>query len=84
MVLFRDWFRVAAEEDSLANTVSVYLREVRKATPSLLPFLVNMADDNGNTVLHYSVSHANYPIVSLLLDTGWYHCGVLLHSYGAI
>uniref|UniRef100_A0A8C7G1W8 Uncharacterized protein n=1 Tax=Oncorhynchus kisutch TaxID=8019 RepID=A0A8C7G1W8_ONCKI len=70
VVLFRDWFRVAAEEDSLANTVSVYLREVRKATPSLLPFLVNMADDNGNTVLHYSVSHANYPIVSLLLDTG--------------
>ncbi|XP_041751576.2 KN motif and ankyrin repeat domain-containing protein 2 [Coregonus clupeaformis] len=70
VVLFQHWFRVAAEEDSLANTVSVYLREVRTATPSLLPFLVNMADDNGNTVLHYSVSHTNYPIVSLLLDTG--------------
>uniref|UniRef100_A0A8C7J1P9 KN motif and ankyrin repeat domain-containing protein 4-like n=1 Tax=Oncorhynchus kisutch TaxID=8019 RepID=A0A8C7J1P9_ONCKI len=70
VVLFQHWFRVAAEEDSLANTVSVHLREVRTATPSLLPFLVNMADDNGNTVLHYSVSHTNYPIVSLLLDTG--------------
>uniref|UniRef100_A0A4W5KTB1 Uncharacterized protein n=1 Tax=Hucho hucho TaxID=62062 RepID=A0A4W5KTB1_9TELE len=70
VVLFQHWFQVVAEEDSLANTVSVYLREVRTATPSLLPFLVNMADDNGNTVLHYSVSHTNYPIVSLLLDTG--------------
>uniref|UniRef100_A0A3P8Z3H5 KN motif and ankyrin repeat domains 4 n=1 Tax=Esox lucius TaxID=8010 RepID=A0A3P8Z3H5_ESOLU len=70
VVLFQVWFRVAAEEDSRAKQVAMYLREVRMATPSLLPFLVNMADDNGNTALHYSVSHTNYMIVSLLLDTG--------------
>ncbi|KAL0966815.1 hypothetical protein UPYG_G00300480 [Umbra pygmaea] len=70
VVLFQVWFRVAAEEDSTANQVAVILREVRTATPSLLPFLVNMADDNGNTAVHYSVSHTNYAIVSLLLDTG--------------
>ncbi|KAM6948699.1 KN motif and ankyrin repeat domain-containing protein 4-like [Aplochiton taeniatus] len=69
-VLFQDWFKAAAEEDSLAYRVAVHLREVKTATPSLLSFLVNLADDNGNTALHYSVSHCNYSIVSLLLDTG--------------
>lgn len=70
IVLFQHWFSSAAEEASVASRVSVYLKEVKKATPSLLTFLVNLADDNGNTVLHYSVSHCNYNIVSLLLDTG--------------
>lgn len=70
VVLFQRWFSVAAEETSVASELTVYLREVKKATPSLLAFLVNLADDNGNTVLHYSVSHCNYSIVGLLLDTG--------------
>ncbi|XP_070775677.1 KN motif and ankyrin repeat domain-containing protein 4-like [Enoplosus armatus] len=70
VMLFQHWFSVAAEEASVASRLVVYLREVKKTTPSLLPFLVNLADDNGNTVLHYSVSHCNYSIVSLLLDTG--------------
>lgn len=70
VVLFQRWFNVAAEEASVASELAVYLKEVKKATPSLLAFLVNLADDNGNTVLHYSVSHCNYSIVSLLLDTG--------------
>lgn len=70
VVLFQHWFSAAAEEASVASRLAVYLREVKKTTPSLLAFLVNLADDNGNTVLHYSVSHCNYSIVSLLLDTG--------------
>nr|XP_046265344.1 KN motif and ankyrin repeat domain-containing protein 4-like [Scatophagus argus] len=70
VVLFQHWFSVAAEEASVASELAVYLREVKKSTPSLLAFLVNLADDNSNTVLHYSVSHCNYSIVSLLLDTG--------------
>ncbi|KAM9789849.1 KN motif and ankyrin repeat domain-containing protein 4-like [Neosynchiropus ocellatus] len=70
IVLFQSWFTAAAEEDSEARNVSAYVKEVKKATPTLLAFLVNLADDNGNTVLHYSVSHCNYSIVSLLLDTG--------------
>lgn len=70
VVVFQHWFSVAAEEASVASRLALYLREVRKVTPSLLAFLVNLADDNGNTVLHYSVSHCNYSIVSLLLDTG--------------
>uniref|UniRef100_H3CQY7 Uncharacterized protein n=1 Tax=Tetraodon nigroviridis TaxID=99883 RepID=H3CQY7_TETNG len=70
IVLFQRWFSVAAEETSVPGDLAAYLREVRKATPTLLAFLVNLADDNGNTVLHYSVSHCNYGIVGLLLETG--------------
>ncbi|XP_069020727.1 KN motif and ankyrin repeat domain-containing protein 4-like isoform X2 [Embiotoca jacksoni] len=70
VVLFQHWFSAAAEEASVASGVTAQLKEVKKATPSLLAFLVNLADDNGNTVLHYSVSHCNYSIVSLILDTG--------------
>ncbi|TMS10103.1 KN motif and ankyrin repeat domain-containing protein 4 [Larimichthys crocea] len=70
VVVFQHWFSVAAEEASVASRLAVYLKEVKKVAPSLLAFLVNLADDNGNTVLHYSVSHCNYSIVSLLLDTG--------------
>lgn len=73
IVLFQHWFTAAAEETSEASRVAMYLREVKKTTPSLLAFLINLADDNGNTVLHYSVSHCNYGIVSLLLDTGNIH-----------
>ncbi|KAM9349340.1 KN motif and ankyrin repeat domain-containing protein 4-like [Symphorus nematophorus] len=70
VVVFQHWFSVAAEEVSEVSRLAEYLREVKKTAPSLLAFLVNLADDNGNTVLHYSVSHCNYSIVSLLLDTG--------------
>ncbi|XP_076018440.1 KN motif and ankyrin repeat domain-containing protein 4-like [Genypterus blacodes] len=70
VVVFKNWFYAAAEEASVVSRVSMYMKEVKKATPSLLAFLVNLADDNGNTVLHYSVSHCNYDIVSLLLETG--------------
>nr|XP_020473962.1 KN motif and ankyrin repeat domain-containing protein 4-like [Monopterus albus] len=70
VVLFQHWFSAAAEEASVASKVAWYLREVQKATPPLLAFLVNLEDDNSNTVLHYSISHSNYGIVSLLLDTG--------------
>ncbi|CAB1412870.1 unnamed protein product [Pleuronectes platessa] len=70
VVLFQYWFSAAAEEASVASRVAMYLKEVKKSTPSLLAFLINLADDNGNTVLHYSVSHCSYDIVSLLLETG--------------
>lgn len=72
-MVFQNWFHAAAEEASEVSRVTVYMKEVKKATPSLLAFLVNLADDNGNTVLHYSVSHCNYDIVSLLLETGTFH-----------
>ncbi|XP_036375676.1 KN motif and ankyrin repeat domain-containing protein 4 [Megalops cyprinoides] len=69
-VLYQEWFRVSSQKESLVDTVTLYLKEVGAATPTLLRFIVNLADGNGNTALHYSVSHSNFPIVKLLLDTG--------------
>ncbi|XP_028856691.1 KN motif and ankyrin repeat domain-containing protein 4 isoform X2 [Denticeps clupeoides] len=70
MVLYQEWFRVSSQKESQADTVTLYLREVGNATPTLLRYIVNLADGNGNTALHYSVSHSNFPVVKLLLDTG--------------
>ena len=35
----------------------------------LLGRIVNLMDVNGNTALHYSVSHGNFDVVSVLLDS---------------
>ncbi|XP_026051151.1 KN motif and ankyrin repeat domain-containing protein 4-like isoform X2 [Carassius auratus] len=69
-VVFQQWFHISAEEGACTDTVALYLNEVNSQTPTVLQFLVNMADDNGNTALHYSVSHCNFSVVKLLLDTG--------------
>lgn len=70
MILYQEWFRVSSQKDSQAEAVTLYLREVGNATPTLLSYIVNLADGNGNTALHYTVSHSNFPVVKLLLDTG--------------
>uniref|UniRef100_A0A672LS17 KN motif and ankyrin repeat domains 4 n=1 Tax=Sinocyclocheilus grahami TaxID=75366 RepID=A0A672LS17_SINGR len=70
MVLYQEWFRVSSQKDSQAETVTLYLREVGYHTPTLLRYIVNLADGNGNMALHYSVSHSNFSVVKLLLDTG--------------
>ncbi|XP_067230484.1 KN motif and ankyrin repeat domain-containing protein 4 isoform X3 [Chanodichthys erythropterus] len=70
MVLYQEWFRVSSQKDSQADTVTLYLREVGFHTPTLLRYIVNLADGNGNMALHYSVSHSNFSVVKLLLDTG--------------
>lgn len=31
--------------------------------------MVNLIDTNGNTAMHYAVSHGNYDVVSILLDS---------------
>ncbi|XP_068175776.1 KN motif and ankyrin repeat domain-containing protein 1 isoform X2 [Antennarius striatus] len=70
VVLYQEWFRVSSQKDSKADTVRSYLRQVGLTTPTLLPYVVNLTDGNGNMALHYSVSHSNFPVVRLLLDTG--------------
>ncbi|XP_075037891.1 KN motif and ankyrin repeat domain-containing protein 4 [Mixophyes fleayi] len=66
----QEWFRVSSQKSSSPDLVSAYLDEFRSISPSLLQMVVNIADENGNTALHYSVSHSNFGIVRLLLDTG--------------
>ncbi|XP_029356682.1 KN motif and ankyrin repeat domain-containing protein 4 [Echeneis naucrates] len=70
VVLYQEWFKVSSQKDSQADTVRSYLRQVGLTTPTLLPYVVNLTDGNGNMALHYSVSHSNFPVVKLLLDTG--------------
>lgn len=51
--------------------VEDYVAAFVDLSQSVLRYIINMADGNGNTALHYSVSHSNFEIVKLLLDAGW-------------
>lgn len=48
--------------------VGDYITAFEEISPAVLTHIINMADGNGNTALHYSVSHSNFEIVKLLLD----------------
>lgn len=48
--------------------VGDYITAFEEISPAILRHIINMADGNGNTALHYSVSHSNFEIVKLLLD----------------
>lgn len=63
----QEWFRVSSRKSSSPAVVAAYLQP---HSPHFLKLLVNLADGNGNTALHYSVSHSNFAIVKLLLETG--------------
>ncbi|KAM4887317.1 KN motif and ankyrin repeat domain-containing protein 3 isoform 2-T2 [Thomomys bottae] len=66
----QEWFRVSSQRRSQAEPVVRMLRGVTSLGHELLAHVVNLADGNGNTALHYSVSHGNLAISSVLLDTG--------------
>ncbi|KAL1274804.1 hypothetical protein QQF64_027618, partial [Cirrhinus molitorella] len=63
-----EWFRVSSQKTAVAEMVEDYLNAFRGISPALLQHIVNLADGNGNTALHYSVSHSNFHIVKKLLD----------------
>ncbi|XP_062994169.1 KN motif and ankyrin repeat domain-containing protein 4 isoform X2 [Elgaria multicarinata webbii] len=67
----QEWFRISSRKSSSPEIVAAYLREVEAVHPQLQNIIVNLADGNGNTALHYSVSHSNFRIVKLLLETGF-------------
>lgn len=65
-----EWFRVSSQKTAVSEMVEDFLNTFRSISPALLQHVVNMADGNGNTALHYSVSHSNFHIVKKLLDAG--------------
>ncbi|XP_030227842.1 KN motif and ankyrin repeat domain-containing protein 3 [Gadus morhua] len=65
-----EWFRVSSAKTAQPARVSDYLMAFTEVSAALLETVVNMTDGNGNTALHYSVSHSNFGVVGLLLDTG--------------
>ncbi|NXY51254.1 KANK3 protein, partial [Ceuthmochares aereus] len=69
-LVLQEWFRVSSQKSSIPDTVANHLLAFAEVSPALLAHVVNLADGNGNTALHYSVSHSNFHIVRLLLDTG--------------
>uniref|UniRef100_A0A0F7Z6V1 KN motif and ankyrin repeat domain-containing protein 4 n=1 Tax=Crotalus adamanteus TaxID=8729 RepID=A0A0F7Z6V1_CROAD len=66
----QEWFRISSRKSSSPEIVAAYLQEIEAVHPHLQSVIVNLADGNGNTALHYSVSHSNFWIVKLLLETG--------------
>ncbi|KAJ8391710.1 hypothetical protein AAFF_G00086600 [Aldrovandia affinis] len=62
-----EWFRVSSQKSATPCMVEDYLSTFRAVSPAVLRHVVNMADGNGNTALHYSVSHSNFDIVQKLL-----------------
>ncbi|XP_076583335.1 KN motif and ankyrin repeat domain-containing protein 3 [Chaetodon auriga] len=65
-----EWFRISSAKMAQPSRVSDYLMAFSEVSSVLLQHVVNMTDGNGNTALHYSVSHSNFGVVELLLDTG--------------
>merc|ERR1712013_963201 len=57
----------------VTNAVNIIQQEWFKTSSTKqsnpLDQVVNLADVNGNTALHYSVSHGNFDVVSILLDS---------------
>ncbi|RVE67721.1 hypothetical protein OJAV_G00084650 [Oryzias javanicus] len=66
--LQHEWFRVSSQKAALAVMVDDFLGQFQAVSPAVLRYIVNMADGNGNTALHYSVSHSNFQVVKKLLD----------------
>ncbi|KAM4616662.1 KN motif and ankyrin repeat domain-containing protein 1a isoform 2-T2 [Polymixia lowei] len=63
-----EWFRVSSQKAAVAAMLEDYLGAFGAISPAVLRHIVNMADGNGNTALHYSVSHSNFQVVQKLLD----------------
>lgn len=68
--VLQEWLRVSCHKTADMAVVKAYMDAFASISPQLLEFVINMADGNGNTALHYTVSHSNFPVVKLLLDTG--------------
>ncbi|XP_077590918.1 KN motif and ankyrin repeat domain-containing protein 2 [Stigmatopora nigra] len=68
--VLQEWLRVSCHKAADATAVRAYVEAFAAISPQLLEFIINMSDGNGNTALHYTVSHSNFPVVKLLLDTG--------------
>uniref|UniRef100_A0A8C9F5F0 KN motif and ankyrin repeat domains 1 n=1 Tax=Pavo cristatus TaxID=9049 RepID=A0A8C9F5F0_PAVCR len=63
-----EWFRVSSQKSAVPEMVGDYITAFEEISPAVLRHIINVADGNGNTALHYSVSHSNFEIVKLLLD----------------
>ena len=68
-IVQQEWFKTSSTKQSNPLDVEDYLDAIEDISKQLLDRVVNLTDVNGNTSLHYSVSHGNFDVVSVLLDS---------------
>ena len=69
-IVQQEWFKISSTKGSNPLDVEDYLDFIElEMSKELLGRIVNLMDVNGNTSLHYSVSHGNFDVVSVLLDS---------------
>ena len=68
-IIQQEWFKVSSTKASNPLDVEDYLDCIENISKDLLAQVVNLTDVNGNSALHYSVSHGNFDVVSILLDS---------------
>lgn len=68
-IIQREWFQISSAKDSDPHVVEDYLDAFEEISKHLLHRIVNLTDTNGNTAMHYAVSHGNFDVVSVLLDS---------------
>lgn len=64
-----EWFQISSTEKANPDNVEDYLDYFEEQSWDLLTFMVNLVDKNGNMAMHYAVSHGNFDVVSILLDS---------------
>lgn len=64
-----EWFKISSTETATSDNVEDYLDFLEEQSWDLLTYMVNLSDKNGNTAMHYAVSHGNFDVVSILLDS---------------
>lgn len=68
-IIQQEWFKISSTSTANPLDVEDYLDRFEECSSTLLEYIVNMTDTSGNTAMHYAVSHGNFDVVSILLDS---------------
>ncbi|KAK4871490.1 hypothetical protein RN001_015614 [Aquatica leii] len=68
-IIQQEWFQISSLINANPLDVEDYLDCFEDISSDLLHYIVNMVDVSGNTAMHYAVSHGNFDVVSILLDS---------------
>ncbi|XP_032673443.1 KN motif and ankyrin repeat domain-containing protein 2 isoform X2 [Odontomachus brunneus] len=68
-IIQQEWFKISSTSNAIPLDVEDYLDCFEECSGTLLEYIVNMTDTSGNTAMHYAVSHGNFDVVSILLDS---------------
>lgn len=68
-IVQKEWFKISSTVAANPLDVEDYLDAFEEMSSLLLQYIVNMSDSSGNTAMHYAVSHGNFDVVSILLDS---------------